>query len=569
MEKEQPPDMEDQDLNTSSTDDKIRAYEAVANAYHAGTQPAIFLTHSFLQDNPILLEEGCLLANWDRIPRLYSWTDQMLTVSITDAQWDKWGRPRGWTMWEPDTWPENFRPNLAVVLCKGVFDDTTDPGLMGKVCHYMTIARVLDCIELLPFNQVQEAFNRYNEATTGVGLVRLHQSNEVFPDVYFQYYGEHFTIMGLSDPEIWLGTAKEFVGGYLVRRHMAASGRRAHAMFPPAYVLGATYPTPSPMYMYCPGGTRFPVQHPPIHAIFLAPRGRFIASPGRFCIAEAPATKWLFDDAPVPWILPEGYRNPKGTVLDFPGRDSQDEEDSPGKGSRAAPLTVPKTVGGTAQDDADDEDDEGFKMVGDDKGVHVDQVLVSIPAGKVSKPVDSGFDGKGKMFESEEEDDPEVQEQIKAVLASSGPLGDLQLSESEDESESDSPGNDDDEGDPNETKQYYQGQEDEAVKDSGLKPNSSTPTVVTDPPAMPGNPGNPDGSNPGAPTKDAQPTKPIPSKGKGPNSESSSKAPASKSGATTQPSAVAQGVQERTQSTLSGQLPWSRPQALRKIRFDA
>ena len=395
-------------------------------------------------------------------------------------------------MWDPDTQPEHFHPNLAVVLCKGVFDDATDPGMMGKVCHYMTIARVLDCVELLPFNQVREAFNRYNEATTGVGLVQLHQSNEVFPDVYFQYYGEHFTIMGLSDLEIRFGTADEFMGGYLVCRNVAASGRRAHAMLPTAYVLGATCPTPSPMYPYCPGGTRFPAQHPPIHAIFLAPRGKFIASPGRFCTGEAPATEWLFDDAPVPWILPEGYRNPKGTVPDFPGRDSQDE-DSPKKGSRAAPLTVPKTIASTTQDDANDEDDEGFETVGDDEKVHGDQVLVSIPAGKVSKPEDSGFDGKGKMFESEEDDDPEVQEQIKAVLASSGPLGDLQLSESEDESESDSPGDDDDEGDPNEIKQYYKGQEDETAKDSGLKPDSST-TAVTDPPVVPGNPGNPEGS---------------------------------------------------------------------------
>ena len=171
MEKEQPPDLGDQNLNISSRDDKIRACEAVANAYHAGTQPAVFLTHGFLQDNPILLEEGCLSVNWDRIPGLYSRTDQMLMVSITDAQWDKWGRPRGWTAWEPDTWLEHFSPNLAVVLCKGVFEDTTDPLLMGKVCHYMTIAWVPDCIELLPFNQVCEAFNRYNEATTGVGLV--------------------------------------------------------------------------------------------------------------------------------------------------------------------------------------------------------------------------------------------------------------------------------------------------------------------------------------------------------------------------------------------------------------
>ena len=256
--------------------------------------------------------------NWDWIPRLYSRTDQMLTVSITDVQWDKWGQPGGWTAWELDTQIEHFCPNLAVVLCKGVFDDTTDPRLMGKVCHYMTIAQVLDCVELLPFNQVWEAFNRYNETTTGVGLVRLHQSNEVFPDVYFQYYGEHFTIMGLSDQEIWFGMADKFVGGYLVHRHVTASGRRAHAMLPPGSMLGATYPTPSPTYMYRPGGTGFPAQHLPIHAIFLALRGRFIASPGRFCIAEAPATEWPFDDAPAPWILPEGYHNPErsqNTVL--------------------------------------------------------------------------------------------------------------------------------------------------------------------------------------------------------------------------------------------------------------
>ena len=197
---------------------------------------------------------------------------------------------------------------------------------------------------------------------------------------------------------------------------------------PPWLCAGGHLSNSFSMYPYCPGGTGFPAKHPPIHAIFLAPRGRFIVSPGRFCIAEDLATEWLFDDAPVPWVLLDGYRNPKGTVLDFPGEDSQDEEDSPGKGCGAAPLTVPKTVCGTAQDDADNEDDKGFEMVGGDKEVHGDQVLVSILAEKVSKPEDSSFDGKGKMFESEEDDDPEVQEQIKTVLASSGLLGDLQLS---------------------------------------------------------------------------------------------------------------------------------------------
>ena len=69
---------------------------------------------------------------------------------------------------------------------------------------------------------------------------------------------------------------------------------------------------------------------------------------------------------------------------------------------------------------------------------------------------------------------------------------------------------------------------------------------------MPGNPGKPDDSNPGIPAEENQPTKPIPSKGKGPSSGNSSKAPASKSSATTHSSAAARGVQECAQSTLLG-----------------
>ena len=132
----------------------------------------------------------------------------------------------------------------------------------------------------------------------------------VFPDVYFQFYGEHFTIMGLLDPEIQFGTADEFVGGYLVHRHVTASGRKAHAMLPPGYVQGAQCPRPSPTYIYRPGGARTLAEHPPIHVIFMAALGRVLRSPKRFCLVEASANECLFNNAPVPWILPESYRNP-------------------------------------------------------------------------------------------------------------------------------------------------------------------------------------------------------------------------------------------------------------------
>ena len=140
MEKEPPPDPGNRDLDTSSTEDKINAYDAMASSYQAGIQPANFLTHSFLQDHPILLEEGYLTVNWDWIPGPYTRTDTLLTVSITDAQWEKRGRPGGWMAWEPDTRAGNFIPNMAVVVCKGVFNDAPDPQLQNKVGHFMTFA---------------------------------------------------------------------------------------------------------------------------------------------------------------------------------------------------------------------------------------------------------------------------------------------------------------------------------------------------------------------------------------------------------------------------------------------
>ena len=477
----------------------------MASLYQAGIQPAIFLSHSFLQDHPILLEEGYLMVNWDQIPSLYPRTDKLLMVSITDAQWEKWGQPGGWTAWELDTWADNFIPNMAVVVCKGIFHDAPDPQLQDKVSHFMTIARVPDCVELLPFDQLREAFNNYNEVATAVRLVRLHCSNVVFPDVYFQFYGEHFTIMGLLDPEIWFGTADEFVGGYLVHWHIASSGWKAHAMLPPSYMQGAKCPRPSPTYTYQPRSTGTPGQHPPIHVIFMAAIGRFLPSPSRFCIVEAPAKEWSFNDAPVPWILPAGYHNPNEKVPDFPDEDNE-AGGSLGKESGSAPLTS-ASAKVTAVDGVEEGDDR-FEMVDDGEGEPGDKVVISIPEKEVAKPEGSGLAGKTLMFESEEEDDPEVKKQIEAILDKTGLLGDLMLSEPEDESESESSDDDDDDEDLNKTKQYYEGQE-EGAGEPGSKP-SSPKAVNTDPAAIPESARNPTSSRPDAPSGTSRRPNPEP-----------------------------------------------------------
>ena len=340
--------------------------------------------------------------------------------------------------------------------------------------------------------------------------------------------------MGLSDLEILFGTADEFVGAYLVCRHTASSGRKAHAMLPPSYVYGAKCPRPSPTYTYRPGGTGTPGQHPPIHVIFMAATRKILPNPSRFCLVEAPAKEWPFNDAPVPWILPVSYRNPNETVPDFDGN----EAGSPNKESGPAPSTGAEV---RAADGAGD--DDGFETVDDGDEEPGGKVVIMISAKEVTKPEGSGLGRKSPMFESEEDDDPEIKKQIEAALGETF-LGDLMLSEHEDESDSESPNDNDDALDKTKRDDEYQ---EKGTEGAGSNP-SGPETVNTGPAAVPESTGMLTGPGPDIPSGNTQPIKSGATKGKGPNDESSSKAPASKS----RLSATALGVQERVQSTLFG-----------------
>ena len=258
-------------------------------------------------------------------------------------------------------------------------------------------------------------------------------------------------------------------------------------------------------------------------------------------MVEAPAKEWLFNDTPVPWILPTGYHNPNETVPYF-----QDDDNEAGgslsKESGSAPLTG-ASAEVTAVDGVEEEDD-GFEMVDDGEGEPGNKVVISIPAKEVTKPEGSGLAGKTPMFESEEEDDPKIKKQIEAALDETGLLGNLMLSEHKDESESESSDDDDNDDDLDETKPYYEDQE-EGTGEPGSKP-SSPKAVNTGPAAVLESAGNPTSSRPDTISGNAPLIKPRATKGKGPSNESSGKAPASK----LQLSAAALGVQEHARSTL-------------------
>ena len=244
----------------------------------------------------------------------------------------------------------------------------------------------------------------------------------------------------------------------------------------------------------------------------------------------------------MPWILPAGYHNPNETVLDFPDHDNE-ARGSFGKESGSAPLTS-ASAEVTVANDAEEEDD-GFEMVDEGDEKPSDKVVIKISAKEVKKPEGSSLVGKTPMFESEEEDDPEIKKKIEAALDAMGLVEELMLSEHDDESESES-SDDNGKDDLDETKRYYEDQEEETGEPES-KP-SNTKAVNTDPAAIPESAGNPAVSEPDAPSGNTLPTKARATKGKGPSNENSGKVPASK----LQFSAMALGVQECAQSTLFG-----------------
>ena len=138
----------------------------LVNAYYNAQQPAVTLYHAFLQGNPILLEKEVLKVNWNRIPDLYTRVNQILTVVVPNNQWDKWGAPGGWTIWEPDSLATSFIPNMAVVMCKGPFHDIEDPVLKDTVYYSIVVARVPDCVPLKSFHTLREAFKNYDAMTS-------------------------------------------------------------------------------------------------------------------------------------------------------------------------------------------------------------------------------------------------------------------------------------------------------------------------------------------------------------------------------------------------------------------
>ena len=89
----------------------------------------------------------------------------------------------------------------------------------------------------LPFVTAAEEFrDSANETTHSLLLVRLHRKSLLFPDIYYDRNGHHFTLMHNTGKGYNVGDLQVFLGGQLHNAYTSGKGPSPKAKLPPAFL---------------------------------------------------------------------------------------------------------------------------------------------------------------------------------------------------------------------------------------------------------------------------------------------------------------------------------------------
>ena len=101
----------------------------------------------------------------------------------------------------------------------------------------ITVVRKPSQYEGLPFVTAAEEFrDSANETTHSLLLVRLHRKSLLFPDIYYDRYGHHFTLMHDTGKGYNVGDPQVFLGVQLHNAYTSGKGPSPKAKLPPAFL---------------------------------------------------------------------------------------------------------------------------------------------------------------------------------------------------------------------------------------------------------------------------------------------------------------------------------------------
>ena len=133
---------------------------------------------------------------------------------------------------------------FALALCRFAFHDCEDPNRRKEYIVLVAIVQKPAQYVGLPFSTAADEFWEDVEVTPTLLLVRLHWHSELFPDVYFDWYHQHFIL--LPDPGVHfnVGHPQKFVGALLHNAFQAGDTASPKAKLPLAFL---DHPTKFPI----------------------------------------------------------------------------------------------------------------------------------------------------------------------------------------------------------------------------------------------------------------------------------------------------------------------------------
>ena len=204
--------------------DKHACCQLAENGYKNGQWPESYITWEFLTDHPRAMESGYFHVDWNSIPGLYNRKPYLRTLVIEKEEWDHLSDPTQLEhYWEPSQDSDDFHRTLGLALCWTPFHDCSEP--RQKKEYVMSVAVVQKPARHLglPFTTAAEELWDNAEMTPTLLLVHLHQKSLLFPDIYYDRYGTHFTLMHDTGKGYNVGDPQKFLRALL---HNAVTSRK-------------------------------------------------------------------------------------------------------------------------------------------------------------------------------------------------------------------------------------------------------------------------------------------------------------------------------------------------------
>ena len=159
--------------------------------------------------------------------------------------WDKWC-DGACTYWEPTQLTEDFRPRVALVVCYSLYQDLLQDSLREKKTISLSLVYVPEHWLLPSFGKAAYMVNHAQDVKDSLGmmsLARIHKKSPFYPDISYQEYKQHLTIVPLLPSEDGLelcGYMKNFAVSALHRRpDNFGKGGEITSWAPPAFQKAA------------------------------------------------------------------------------------------------------------------------------------------------------------------------------------------------------------------------------------------------------------------------------------------------------------------------------------------